>query len=275
MADPKEPTATETPDKEVQDVKPTLTDETQDTDVSIEDIEIPMEDLEDEDDETEEPEVEEPVKEVTTEEEPEDDGGEEQSEPEEESEEEPQPGESDDTASDVAQKAFQEREERRKAKEAEQLKQKEEDQHEYLQDAEDDKDLALRQLQVNAYNQTIKTNKTDLQSGLNRAIADIDLIRNGTPEQQEAIVKRVDLFEKLYVTYDSNQDPIRVDGDLYQFLKEEADIIDNLSKVGARKEKKAKADTKARTFNSPSKKPPEPKVDEDLADFDTEMNRYR
>jgi hypothetical protein len=72
----------------------------------------------------------------------------------------------------------------------------------------------------------------------------------------------------MYVTKDTNGDPIDVKADVYEFLKTEAASIQRLSQVGARNAQKATQKTKANTLTPPARKPPEPKVDPDIESFD-------
>lgn len=147
-------------------------------------------------------------------------------------------------------------------------------QQQYLEKAEDEKDLALRQLQVDAYNNKVERNRDKLDSGIEKALASIELFRNGSPEVKEELARRVDTFERLHVQYDTNGDPVNVTGDVYEYLKTEADSIQRLVQTGARGESKAKTKAKARTETLPTRAPKEPKVDPDLAAFDEEVAKW-
>lgn len=152
---------------------------------------------------------------------------------------------------------------------------KREAQAQYLQQAEDDKDLALRQLQVAAYNNNIQFNEQRLQNGLEKAVASIKELREGSPEVKEFLVNSMEEFERLYVTKDANGDPVEVRHDPYQYLATKAAEARKLTGVGARKQEESKAGVKARTMAPPSRAPKEPKVDPDLADFDAEFDKYK
>jgi hypothetical protein len=157
---------------------------------------------------------------------------------------------------------------------AEKQKAKEEAQQEYLQSAEDDQDLALRQLQVDAYNNKIEFNQNKLQNGIDKAVAQIDIFSKGTPEEKEELLSALDEFEQHYVQYDQNGDPLNVKGDVYQYLSKKADSIRRLTSVGARQSLKQKNNAKTRTMATPSKAPREAKKDPDLAAFDEEANKW-
>lgn len=159
---------------------------------------------------------------------------------------------------------------RRIAEREERDRQKREQQDAYLQDAADETDLAIRQLRVDAYNNKVQGNADRLQIGLDRALADIDLFKTGTPEVKEALVSAVDDFERMYVTKAPNGDPLAIDADIYQFLQAKAESIRKLTNLGARQQVQAKNRQKARTDTVPSRTPVKPKVDPIMAAFDQE-----
>lgn len=171
---------------------------------------------------------------------------------------------------DAARKAFEQREAARLAKE----KSKREAQDKYLQDAEDNHDLALRQLQIDAYNNRVQNNTNKLQNDLDKAAAHIDLLKTGSPEVKEALLEAVDEFEAMYVVKDGNGDPVEVKGDLFAHLQKKADSIRRLTGVGERKAKQDKGKTKSRTLSAPSRAPKQAKTDPDLEGFDEEADRW-
>lgn len=150
---------------------------------------------------------------------------------------------------------------------------KQEQQESYLQEAEDARDLALRQLQIDAYNNRVETNASKLEIGIDRAVADIDIFRTGSDVEKEALARSLEDFERMYVRRDSNGDAVEVNGDVYQYLKAKSDEIRLLTGVGARTENKAKAKTKARTDVVPTRAPKEPRKDPYLAAFEEEASR--
>lgn len=255
-------------------------EESQDTDTELEDMEVSFEDVED----TEETED---LKDEDTDTEPldieeESEEDEEQSEPEEELKDDSEEEESSDEETkeqdtrseedikkhnqEMAARRIAEKQAREQAKEEQQLK--------YLEQAEDDKDLALRQLQVDAYNNQVERNRDKLDSGIEKAVASIELFRTGTNEVKEELARRIDDFEAKYVQYDANGDPVKVKGDVYEYLQKEADSLQRILQSGARQQVKAKAKAQARTEPIPSKTPKEPKVDPDLAAFDEEVKKW-
>lgn len=149
-----------------------------------------------------------------------------------------------------------------------------ESQAEYLNNAKDDTQLALRQLQIDAYNNRVEFNNNKLETGINRALAEIDLFRSGPPEVKEALLSALDDFEKLNVKYNENNDPVIVEGDVYQYLKDKADSIRRLTDVGARQSKKDRNKATTRTITTPSKTPKEPKADPEMDAFDEEASRW-
>lgn len=262
-----------------------LDDTTDDT--SLEEMDFSFDDLADEstdetteqseeteeDTEADESEDEEAQEESSEEEQTEEtEESEEQSTDEEETTEEEKPTE---RSAEEQKRLNNEAAQRRIAERAEKEKLRKEAEAKYLEQAEDEKDLALRQLQLDAYNNKVERNSDRLKTGIDRALADIDLFREGSPEVKDYLISKVDEFEKLYVTYSSTGDPLEVKADVYEYLQKEADTIRRLVDVGVRKNATDKQKVKAKTIPRPSKTPKEPKVDPDLAAFDEEVAKYR
>lgn len=162
-----------------------------------------------------------------------------------------------------ARKAWEEREARRQA-------QKQQQQEEFLDAAEDDKDLAVRQLQVDAYNNRIERNANKLQNDIDWAVANIDLFQDGTKEQKDKLLREIDKWEAIHVRKDRNGDPVEVTGNLKQYLQEEAESIRRLAGVGARQEVRNKSKTKAKTLTPPASKPKETPKDPWISAFEEE-----
>ena len=168
------------------------------------------------------------------------------------------------------------KEQARKAYEARQAEKQARDQakrdaqFEYIKAAEDDKDLALRQLQIDAYNNKIENNTQRLTNALDKAVGSIELFRTGSPAVKERLLRAVDQYEAMHIKKDQNGDPIEVTGDVFEFLQQEANSIQELLGDGARKQSKDKSGQKARTLTAPVKTPKKAKVDPDLAAFDEE-----
>jgi len=265
-----ENTAEEAKDTGLSDATDTSTNEGSDPEADLLDIEITDDDLAAEDDAAETESTDEAATE--SEEEVEDESVEvvEEEKPKEEytASEEEQRRRND----EFARQRIAEREAKAQ-RDAQQAEAKRIQQEEYLQNAEDDRDLALRQLQIDAYNNKITANNSKLESSMDRAVADIDLFRTGTEVQKQALIKSLDDFEARYVQRDSNGDALDVSGDVYQHLQAKADEIRQLAGEGARIESKAKQQTKARTDIVPTKAPKTPRVDPYLAAFEEEANR--
>ena len=258
-----------------------VTDETSDNaddsdDTSLEDMEFSAEELEEDDPEEEESEEQSDKSDEDSDDDDEEDDEskdnpdepEAQDDSKEKADQEEQkelsPEEQKQRNDEFARKRIAEREDRDKAKAQAQDK--------YLEDAEDDKDLALRQLQVDAYNNKVERNRDKLQNGIDRAVANIDIFTKGSPEAKEALIAEVENFERASVQYDQNGDPISVNGDLYEHLTKRADSIRRLIDVGARQNAKDKKSVKTKTIPTPSKTPKEPKSDPDVDGFDEEVN---
>lgn len=272
QADNIEPTNEETVDtstnEEALDTDVELEDDTTSFD-DVEDTEE-TEDLKDEDTDTEPLDIEE-------ESEDDEEQPEETEESEESSDEEPEGEDTppeEDKKSDYEGLSNKEAAARRVAEKQAREQAQKNDQQEYLRQAEDDKDLALRQLQVDAYNNKVERNRDRLDSGIERAVASIELFRTGSPEVKEELARRLEDFEAKHVQYDTYGEPVNVTGDVYEYLQREADSLQRILNTGARQQVKAKAKAKARTETIPSKTPKEPKVDPDLAAFDEEVAKW-
>lgn len=254
-------------------------EEVQDTDVDtdLEDMEVSFDDVAD--DETEEAEdlgeseLELDTEPAESEEESSDD--EEQSEVEETEDSSDEESKEEDTPSEAdVKKHNAEMAARRIAEKQAREQAKLEQQQKYLEEAEDNRDLALRQLQVDAYNNRVEKHKNNLENGIEKAVSTIDLFQSGSPEVKEILAQRLEDFERIYVDYDSNGDPVNVKGDVYEYLTKEADSIRKILNTGARNQVKAKEKAKARTETLPTRAPKEPKVDPDLAAFDEEVSKW-
>lgn len=247
-------------------------EETQDTDVDtdLEDMDISFDDVDD--DETEESDDESEDEDKDTEPAESEEESKEDEQPEEVADEESK--EEDTTSEEDIKKHNAEMAQRRIAERQAKEQAKQEQQQKYLEEAEDNRDLALRQLQIDAYNNKVEGNTNKLTNGIERAVSSIDLFQTGDPEVKEALATSLEKFEQMYVTYDSNGDPVEVKGDVYEYLQNEADSIRRILNIGARNQSKAKTKAKARTETLPTRAPKEPKVDPDIAAFDEEVAKW-
>lgn len=230
-------------------VDETSTDESVE-DVPLEEVEVDLKDIESE--ESDEEEESEDVEE---------DAEAEQSDAPEESEEDKQKRFNDEMA------------QRRIAAKEERILTQKQQQQEYVNEAEDEKDLALRQLQVDAYDNKVESNTNKLTNGYERALAEFEILRDPSPEIQAEVDAAIDAFQAMYVTIDDYENPVEVKGDLYKYLQNKADSIKRLSSLGARQQSNDKARSKANTFVPPSRTPKEVKEDPDLKAFDEEAKK--
>ena len=150
-----------------------------------------------------------------------------------------------------------------------------ESQQKYLDEAVDDpKEAALRQLQVEAYNNRVEKHTNSLTNAYERAIKDFDILSDNTPEVQAEINDAIDAFQAQYVQTDQYGNPIDVKADLYKYLQSKADRIEQLTAKGKREQLKSKSKEKSKTFTQPVRAPKQPKSDPDLDGFDEEANRW-
>lgn len=149
----------------------------------------------------------------------------------------------------------------------------------YLKEAEDNEvEYQKRLIEVEALNvqqERIQLNSDRLETELQRAVNDIDLFRNADPDIKEELYAAVDEFEANNVVKDEYGNPVKINGNVYEYLQKKADSIRRIEGVGARRASKAKTETKSRTVTPPSKTPKTPKSDDALAGFDEEANRWQ
>lgn len=153
-------------------------------------------------------------------------------------------------------KAFKrEQYERRKQEKQQRELSIQEQQEKYLNEAEDNRDLALRQLQIDAYTNKVDSNTNKLTNGYERALKDFDILQSSDPVIKQAVDEAIDAFQAMNVRLDAYGNPIEVSGDLYQYLQSKADSISKLTGIGARQQEKDKSREKSKTFTPPSTSP--------------------
>lgn len=150
------------------------------------------------------------------------------------------------------------------------------EQQEYVAaaDPEDPRDIAVRQLQIDAYNNRVESNSNKLTNGYEKAIKDFDILQDATPEIQAEIDQAIDAFQAMYVTVDTYGNPIEVRGDLYTYLQTKADSIKQLTGIGARQQQTSKDKERSKTLTPPNRAPKQAKSDPDLDGFDEEAKRW-
>lgn len=162
---------------------------------------------------------------------------------------------------------------RRLAAKAEREAQLKAAQQEFIADAEDDRDAALRQLQVDAYESRVARNESKVSSEYERAIRDFPILSNNDPVIQEVVNKAIDSFQAMHVRIDDFGNAVEVRGNLYDFLQDQAASIERLTGLGAKTQEKSKAKEKSKAAIVPGRAPKKGKVDPDLAAFDEVANR--
>jgi hypothetical protein len=265
-----EPTEGEAAVAEDTSVSEAVDTSTNDDSADLEDIEVDLDAFDDEessdDDEDEpasEPEPEEQSKEDVAEESTEDESVEEDTTSDEKSQ------------SEIAREAYKRREAERQLREERQAREKA-DLDRYLEEAGDDEvELERRQLQVEKHllsKEKATVLQEKLSNGIDKAVANIDLFKKGSPEIQEELAKSLDDFERMYVVKDKQGTIQEVKADVYQYLTDKADSYRKLAGIGAREQTKQKLNEKTRTVTRPTRAPKEPTQDKDLNDFDEGWN---
>lgn len=147
----------------------------------------------------------------------------------------------------------------------------------YLREAEDDEaELEKRKLNVEAWRVTqekIQVNRDRLQTGVEKAYANIPLLRDASPEIEEEFAIALDDFERMYVVKDKNGRPVQVLGDVYEHLQRKAASIKRIQANGATRQDKSKSRQKSRTITAPRRAPKKAKTDEGVDAFDEEAAR--
>ncbi len=203
-------------------------------------------------------------------EEPEESKEEESEEPEVETEEEPEDQSKEDDRKEQARKAFEARQQAR----LERQKAQEELARQHLEAAQDEQDLAFRQLQIDAYTNKVNSNTDRLTNQYEKALNTIDAFRDPTPEVAEYLGEAIDEFEARFVQMDELGNPVEVKGDLYAFLQSKAGLVERLTQLGARKAKQSSAKEKAAVTPPPSAPTKEPKEDPAVKAFEAEFDRW-
>lgn len=159
---------------------------------------------------------------------------------------------------------------RRQAEKAQRDNTQREQQQAYLAEAQDEQDLALRQLQIDAYENRVERFTNTLTNSYERAVADFEVLRDPNPVIQNRINRAIDAFQAQSVAMDSYGNPTAVSGDLYTYLQEEADTISQLSGIRNQQLKEDKGKQRTKAVTTPRRAPSEPKEDPDIAAFNAE-----
>ena len=180
------------------------------------------------------------------------------------------------TQKQLAHEAFKRREAERKLREAEQ-KREQENLTRYLEEARGDEDeLARRKLEVESHllnKQRSEVLEEKLDVSIQKAVIDLGLKKMDDATKQY-VARRLDEFEATRVLKDQNGRIVEVRGDVYQYLKEEIDSISQFRSIGAREQTKKKKVEQARTIPKPTRTPKEKPVDDDMAAFAEEADRW-
>lgn len=132
-----------------------------------------------------------------------------------------------------------------------------------------------RAMEVELYNGLVDRNTTKLTTQADKAFADFPILASEDPAIVRRVARALDAFEAQHVTVDRLGNPTRVTGDLYTFLKDEADSINELKGQGARDQIKSKAKEKTKAFTTPSRKPAKKSSSDPMLEaFNEEANRY-
>lgn len=135
---------------------------------------------------------------------------------------------------------------------------------------EDPLDTAVRQLQVDAYNNTVDKVESTVKNDYQRALNDFEVLRTSDPVIQSEIDQAINAFQAQHLTIDQFGNPVDLRGDLYATLQAKADSIAKLTGIRAKRQEQSKGREKSKTLATPTRAPRTPKVDPDMAAFDEE-----
>jgi hypothetical protein len=244
-------------------------DTSTDTDVSLDDIEVDETDMQDNDDEAEDESDGEETSEEATDETSEEEA---ESDDTDESTEEAEPELSDEQRQAQYNREMYEKRQQEKQARVDRVKQ---DQAQYLAEAQENGDpleQAVRQLQIDGYNNTVDANTNKLTNSYERAVNDFPILKSSDPVIKAEVDAAIDAFQAMNVQIDNYGNPTAVNGDLYATLQAKADAIEKLTNIRAAQQANSKNKEKSKTLTRPQRAPKEPKEDPDMAAFDEEAN---
>lgn len=144
----------------------------------------------------------------------------------------------------------------------------------FLRGSKNEEELALRNIQVEMYNNRVEKNTNNLTNSYEKALQDFPILRDASPEIQRELDSFLDAFQAQFVKIDEFGNPLEVHSDLYRELQAKADSIQALTGKGARQQAQSKAKEKSKALPTPVRVPKQPKKDEMMDGFDEEAGRY-
>ena len=193
------------------------------------------------------------------------------------SDQQPQEDRTDSAKEDEERRRYNDEQARKRIADREARRQKQaDDQQKYLQEADDATDQALRQLQVDAYNNRVMMLTNQIQADLNATVSTPEisqLINSTNPDVRESMLKALDDFEAFHIKKDEYGNITAVDGDVRQYLHAKADEIRRLTGVGKQEQAKAKETQKKRTTPTPTRAPKQAKNDD--MGFEDYLTQYQ
>lgn len=158
---------------------------------------------------------------------------------------------------------------------AEREAKKQKDIEEYLEDAKDDDDRAIREERLERYQDRVERTADKIETALDKAVAHIPELTNGSPAIKKALEDAYQTYLRTEVVYSNLGDPVRLNGDVFQYLQKEAEKLRDVRADGAREQEKKKSTQKSRTDLATTRAPKEAKSDPLLDAFDEEVAKGR
>lgn len=235
-------------------------------DIDLEDIEVDVADIQSEDDEdtAEDTEAEEATEDDT-------DDSEEDTDSEADTSDDDSEQTDEQSQAEHNKQMYQQRQQEKQARE----NRIREAQADYVADAQQSEDplaAAVRQLEVDAYNNTVERNETRVQTDYQRAMADFSVLQTTDPVIQQEIDATIDAFQSQHVLIDQYGNPLEIRGNLYATLQAKADSIEKLTGIRNQRQEQSKSKEKSKTLTVPRRAPQKAKVDPDMAAFDEEAD---
>lgn len=137
----------------------------------------------------------------------------------------------------------------------------------YIEGTEDPLEAATRQNQVELYNIKVENLTSKLENSYQKAIKDFDILTDTTPEVKAMVDEAIDTFQALYVPIDAYGNPKELKADFYQYLQNKAESIQKLTGIKSQKQVSDKTREKSKVFTPPAKTPKPTKGDPDMDAF--------
>lgn len=180
------------------------------------------------------------------------------------------------TEKELAHEAFKLREEKRRLREQQEQRERQ-DLELYLQAAQNDESEFLKRQNEVAKHLLTKERSAVLQDKVDVQLQRIknDFLQGADDHTINFVGRQLDKFEQANMRRDQNGNLLGINGDVYQYIKEEMDSIGQFRSIGAREQKQSKVKEKSRTIPKPTRTPKEPQKDPWMTGWDEDDEQPR